>query len=530
MGGLQYCFEQKKSGKKDNKMMRLTNNKNNQINNLSFTKKGKIISLKSDEDKNNSDSEIKKTNISDKKDISINIKKYNKKRSKNLSVDNNHTTRKNNYDTRSEKKNSFRQKKFMKYETIGEGNSGQICFCVKLSGAERYTVKIFNKISEKQKKRIIKNLDNIYKLDHKNILKAVPFNSDDIIDEFGYFSILYESANSRSVDDLMKEYGSFDEKLLKVYIKQILEGLKYLHENKIYHKNLKPTNFLVDEGTVKISDCLVDSLIIGNSKTFYNNLLKSAKINTYIPPFFIKEMNDHNDKKTNNSGSVSSSERIFNNWKSFDLWCLGCSIIEVASKKKPWSHYNFKDNLDFIKFIGSTNLVPTIPQKLSAQCQELIQVLFNYSLTKEKDIYEKLFNLDFFKEKIPNNNNNQINNISESQTNGHHSEDSNSISSGSQNNESGMQLGQYLAKNKVVNLLNSNDNASFSISYTVEESNSLAQSYSKLNQSNSSNRRNVNIKINNNNKHMMEKVDEALAQNEYSPDYVKLKKENNFEL
>lgn len=50
------------------------------------------------------------------------------------------------------KKNSFRQKKFMKYETIGEGNSGQICFCVKLSGAERYTVKIFNKISEKQKK------------------------------------------------------------------------------------------------------------------------------------------------------------------------------------------------------------------------------------------------------------------------------------------------------------------------------------------------------------------------------------------
>ena len=77
-------------------------------------------------------------------------------------------------------------------------------------------------------------MDNIYKLDHKNILKAVPFNSDDIIDEFGYFSILYESANSRSVDDLMKEYGSFDEKLLKVYIKQILEGLKYLHENKIY--------------------------------------------------------------------------------------------------------------------------------------------------------------------------------------------------------------------------------------------------------------------------------------------------------
>ena len=93
-----------------------------------------------------------------------------------------------------------------------------------------------------------------------------------------------------------------------------------------------------------------------------------------------------------------------------------------------------------------------------------------------------------------------------------------------------MQLGQYLAKNKVTNLLNSNENASFSISYTMDESNSLAQSFTKLNQSNLSGKRNMNIKINKNPNNMMEKVDEAQAQNEYSPDYVKLKKENNFEL
>ena len=196
-------------------------------------------------------------------------------------------------------------------------------------------------------------------------------------------------------------------------------------------------------------------------------------------------------------------------------------------KKKPWSHYNFKDSLDFIKFLGSTNLAPLIPQKLSAQCHKLLEVLFNYSLTKEKDIYEKIFNLDFFKENNPSNPNKNNNNLSETQTNGHHSDDSNSFSSNNPNSESGMQLGQYLAKNKVTNLLNSNENASFSISYTMDESNSLAQSFTKLNQSNLSGKRNMNVIINNN---MMEKVDEAQAQNEYSPDYVKLKKENNFEL
>ena len=64
----------------------------------------------------------------------------------------------------------------------------------------------------------------------------------------------------------------------------------------------------------------------------------------------------------------------------------------------------------------------------------------------------------------------------------------------------------------------------------MDESNSLAQSFTKLNQSNLSGKRNMNIKINKNPNNMMEKVDEAQAQNEYSPDYVKLKKENNFEL
>ena len=528
MGGLQYCFEQKRIGKKDNKMIRLTNDKENQKNNLFFTK-GKIITLKRDEDKNNSDSEISKNKLSENNDKNINIKKYNKRKSKNLSVENIHTDRKNNYDSYSEKKINYKKKKFIKCESIGEGRFGHIYFCMKFSGVERYTVKIFNEINEKQKKKIIKNLDNIYKLNHKNILKAVYYDENDLIEEFGDLSILYESVNSRNVEDLMKEYGSFDEKLLKIYIKQILEGLKYLHENKIYHKNLKPTNILVDDGTIKISDCLTDSLILGNSKSLYNYLINSDIINLYIPPFFIKQMNNFNDRKLNISDKTSINEALFTNWKSFDLWCLGCSIIEVASKNKPWSHYTFKNNLDFIQFLGTTNLFPTIPQKLSPECHELLQVLFNYKMTKENEIYEKLFNLDFFKDNNENTNNINNINMSDSQTNGQHSDDSNSFSSNNANNESGMQLGQYLAKNKVVNLLNSNDNASFSVSYTIEENNSLAQSYTKLNQSNLTGKRNINIIINNK-LNMMEKVEEAQAQNEYSPDYVKLKKENNFEL
>ena len=61
----------------------------------------------------------------------------------------------------------------------------------------------------------------------------------------------------------------------------------------------------------------------------------------------------------------------------------------------------------------------------------------------------------------------------------------------------------------------------------MDESNSLAQSFTKLNQSNLTAKKNFNIKINNND---IKTIDEASVQNEFSPDYVKVKKENNFEL
>ena len=111
--------------------------------------------------------------------------------------------------------------KFLKYKQIGEGRFGKIYSCAKISEVGQYAVKIYNKISENQKKRIKKKLDVLYSLNHQNILKAISFNQDELFEEFGGFCILYESVNYRNVDDLIKEFKifeEFDEKLLKIYM------------------------------------------------------------------------------------------------------------------------------------------------------------------------------------------------------------------------------------------------------------------------------------------------------------------------
>ena len=541
MGGIQQCcFEEKRYIKKRG-LIRLTNrkinnyqkykkkssNENNKNNNSDIQLNGIITENNIIPNKETQKTKTNSQKKNDKNEINkiYNFNKHKKnKNNKSSSVDSSKTViRKSTFDlTEDKSKNSsnnniFHKKKFMKGKFIGEGRFGQVYSGLCISSGEIITIKIYNNISELQINKIINNLDILYKLNHNNIIKAIPLKDGDNYDEYGEFTILYESIDSKNVEELINNFGSLEEKIIKIYIKQLLEGLKYLHENKIYHKNLKPSNILVDaDGTIKISDYLVDNLILGSAKDIYNNLLESDKIDYYIPPFFIQIINEYNDKKNINNND--NNKDIFNDWQSYDLWFLGCLIIEVSSRKKPWSHYNFKNNKEFFDFLGSTNLIPTIPKKLSSQCQELIKILLNYSITKKPDIYDIIFNLDFF------NNINSPNELKSSlnDTQGNFGQnDESNINM----NESEMQLGQVLAKYKVVNALNIKNNASFTVSYTADDNLSFSQSFMNNKSILSKGKSINNININTFKNTMPEVIE---AQIEQSPDPVKNNEEKNF--
>jgi mitogen-activated protein kinase kinase kinase len=57
------------------------------------------------------------------------------------------------------------------------------------------------------------------------------------------------------VSALLRNYGAFEEPLVRNFVRQILEGLNYLHERDIIHRDIKGANILVDnKGGIKISD------------------------------------------------------------------------------------------------------------------------------------------------------------------------------------------------------------------------------------------------------------------------------------
>lgn len=58
-----------------------------------------------------------------------------------------------------------------------------------------------------------------------------------------------------SVAALLRDYGAFEESLVKNFVRQTLTGLNYLHERNIFHRDIKGANILVDnKGGIKISD------------------------------------------------------------------------------------------------------------------------------------------------------------------------------------------------------------------------------------------------------------------------------------
>jgi serine/threonine protein kinase len=91
--------------------------------------------------------------------------------------------------------------------------------------------------------------------------------------------IISEYCSGGSILELLNKFDKFDEKLIKRYTKQVLEGLNYLHQQGTAHFNLKASNVLVDSnGVIKISDYVEYHSLSGrNSKQMIDLATSSMK-------------------------------------------------------------------------------------------------------------------------------------------------------------------------------------------------------------------------------------------------------------
>jgi len=153
------------------------------------------------------------------------------------------------------------------------------------------------------------------KLNHPNIVKYYSF---DISEDNKQVEIVLEYAKQGSLKTYLEKHGPLTELEASANTAQILEGLRYLHEQNIVHRDLKCANILImEDGTLKITDFGTAKHIKIESHEQIAQLCASLKGTPYYMAPEILRRTGH---------TISA-----------DIWSMGCLVIEMLTGKAPWT-------------------------------------------------------------------------------------------------------------------------------------------------------------------------------------------------
>lgn len=155
---------------------------------------------------------------------------------------------------------SLHEKYVVRRKQLGKGTFSAVHKGVRKEDKKRVAVKIIKKRfvirtvkTEEERKELIVDAIKCKLCDHANIVKLY-----DIRASKSFIFICMEYLPGKDLLEYMNERGRpIRSMMCSHYMKQILSGIKYLHENSIIHGDIKPENLLLsaDRQTIKLSDC-----------------------------------------------------------------------------------------------------------------------------------------------------------------------------------------------------------------------------------------------------------------------------------
>ncbi|XP_016473374.2 mitogen-activated protein kinase kinase kinase 1 [Nicotiana tabacum] len=182
-------------------------------------------------------------------------------------------------------------------------------------------------------------IELLSQFEHENIVRYYGTDKDD-----SKLYIFLELVTQGSLLSLYQKYHLRDSQV-SVYTRQILHGLKYLHDRNVVHRDIKCANILVDaNGSVKLAD-------FGLAKATKLNDVKSCKGTAlWMAPEVV-------NRKNQGYGQAA------------DIWSLGCTVLEMLTRQFPYSH--LENQMQALFKIGKGE-PPPVPNTLSIDARNFI--------------------------------------------------------------------------------------------------------------------------------------------------------------
>ncbi|NXG86869.1 M3K19 kinase, partial [Stercorarius parasiticus] len=237
-------------------------------------------------------------------------------------------------------------------EVLGKGAYGTV-YCGLTSQGQLIAVKQVvldtsdQLTTEKEYQKFHEEVDLLKTLKHVNIVTYLGTCLEDNI-----LSIFMEFVPGGSISSVISRFGPLPEIVLCKYTKQILQGVAYLHDNCVVHRDIKGNNImLMPNGIVKLIDfgCARRLAWVSLSGT-QSEMLKSVHGTPYwMAPEVINE-----------SGYGRKS----------DIWSVGCTVFEMATGKPPLASM---DRIAAMFYIGAhRGLMPSLPDRFSGTAVDFV--------------------------------------------------------------------------------------------------------------------------------------------------------------
>ncbi|KAM7253232.1 hypothetical protein ACFE04_025850 [Oxalis oulophora] len=228
-----------------------------------------------------------------------------------------------------------------KGELLGRGSFGSVYECISHTGVF-FAVKEVSLLDQgSQGKQSIYQLEQeislLSQFEHENIVLYYGTERDE-----STLYIFLELVKG-SLLNLYQTYNLKDSQV-SAYTRQILRGLKYLHDRNVIHRDIKCANILVHtSGSVKLAD-------FGLAKATKLNDVKSCKGTAFwMAPEVV-------NRKGQGYGLPA------------DIWSLGCTVLEMLTGKIPYSDLEW---MQAMYKIGNSER-PHVPETLSEEARDFI--------------------------------------------------------------------------------------------------------------------------------------------------------------